>query len=113
SRPGPDEPGGEVFGAEPIALDGPAAGLGVDGVQIDTMFTWQEAQSLVEISAQLLGVAGLAGIVAGGLDAATGQALVVLEAADVVALPAVQRQRDGAEDFEGAVRADAEASIAL
>src|SRR5207249_7320966 len=65
-----------------------------------------QAQRLIEVRPQLVGVAGFAGVVAGRLDAAAGQALVVLETADIIALPAVQRNRHPAQHLERLVRSE-------
>src|SRR5262249_9506517 len=112
-RPRPVDPAGEVLGSESVALDRPAARLGVDGVQVEAVPAGDQAQGFFQVAAQLVGVARLAGVVAGRLDAAAGQAEVVLEAADVVALPAVQGYRDCGEDLQGPVAIDAEGGVAL
>src|SRR5262249_52590155 len=85
----------------------------VDGVQVDAVPAGDQVQRLVQVGAQLVGVARLAGVVAGGLDAAAGQADVVLEAPDVVALPAVQGNGDAAQHVQRPVGADAEAGVTV
>ena len=66
---------------------------GVAGVKVELQLAGAEGYDLVDISHKLLGRSRLAGIVAGRLDAA-GKRTVVVEADDVVALPAVQGYRD-------------------
>src|SRR4051794_29699478 len=93
---GPIHPGGEMFGAERIALDGLAVRFRVNGVEIAAMFAGDKLQGLVDIGAQFVGIACFSRIIAGGLDAAAGQAQIVLETADVVSLPAMERDGDAA-----------------
>lgn len=57
-------------------------------MQIQFLFARRQAQNFVKVRHQLLGRGSLAGIVAGGLDAA-GERLLRVKADDVVALPAV------------------------
>ena len=95
--PGPVAPGGEVLGPQLVAVDALAAGLGVHGVQVEAMRAGEQLVDLVEVGAQLVGRARLAGVVSGGRDAARERLARVLEAADVVALPAVQAERNRRE----------------
>ena len=90
----PVDPALKVLGLERVALDLPAAGLGVAGVEVQAMRAGQERQRLVQVGPQLVGRAGLAGIMAGDRQAAAQLLARVLETADVVALPAVERDRD-------------------
>ena len=91
---GPIDPVREMLRAQLVAIDLAAAGFGVHGVQVQAMLARDQAVDLVEIAAQLVGGARLAGIVARGRDAAAQLAADVLEAAHVIALPAVQAERD-------------------
>ena len=100
----PVDPALEMLGLERIALDLPAAGLGVAGVQIQAVRAGNERQGLVQVAAQLVGRAGLAGIIAGDGQAAAQLLADCLKPADVVALPAVQRDRDGGQPLERASR---------
>ena len=65
-------------------------GFEVDGVQVQAVRAGQQAVDHVQVAAQLVGVARLAGVVAGGGDPAGQFAAGVLEPADIIALPAVQ-----------------------
>ena len=83
-----------MLGQEFIARNRLAAGLGVDGVQIETMSAGNQAIDHVQVAAQFAGVAGFAGIVARGGDAAAQLALGVVKATHVIPLPAVQGDGD-------------------
>ena len=61
------------------------------------MLARDQAVRLVEVLAQLLGGARLAGVVAGGRQPAAQRTAACLEAAHVIALPAVQADRDRGE----------------
>ena len=91
----------EMFGLESVALDLAAAGLGIAGVEVQAMRAGQKRQRLVQIGPELVGRACLARIVAGDRQAASQLLAGVLEPADVVALPAVQRDRDGRRAAQG------------
>ena len=77
------------------------------------MLARNEAIGQVEVAAQLGGVARLARIVPGGRDAARQCGVRRFEAGHVVALPAVQAERDLAEGGEGLVGVHAQGGIAL
>src|SRR5262249_32881048 len=94
------DPAGEMLRAELVALDFLATRFRVDGVEIKPMPAGNEMKRLAEVGPQLVGVASFAGVVAGCLNAAAGQALVALEAADVVALQAMQGYGYPAEDVQ-------------
>ena len=91
----------EVLGLEGVALDLSAASLGITGVEVEPMRAGQERQSFVEIGAKLVGGAGLAGIMARDGQSASQFLARVLEPSDVVALPAVQRDRYRREPRHG------------
>ena len=103
----PVDPVLEVLGLESVALDLPASGLGVAGVEVQTMCAGQERQRLVQVGSQLVGCAGLAGITAGDRQAAPQLLATVLETTDVVSLPAVQRDRDCGQLLDGRLDIDA------
>ncbi len=60
-------------------------------------------RALSRSDAQLVRRAGLAGIVAGDRQAAADRLAGVLEPADVVALPAMQRDRDRGKPAQGRI----------
>ncbi len=94
-------------------LDRLAAGLQVDGVEAEAVLAGNQAEGLVGVGPQLVGGAGPAGIVARGHDAAAGQSGRVLEAAHVVALPAVHGDGDAAQFGQRPIRVHAELGVAL
>ena len=57
----PVDPVAKVLGLECVALDLPAAGLGIAGVEVQPVRAGQERQSLVQIAAKLVGVRALPG----------------------------------------------------
>ena len=90
---GPRNPLGKMPRLKLIPRHLLAGVIRVDRMQAQAMPAREQVVDELKISPQLIRRAGLAGVVARGLDAAAGQALVVLEAADIVALPAVERDR--------------------
>ena len=66
------------------------------------MLARHQPKRLVDVGAKLVGVARLAGVVACGLNTALQAAgSRMLEAADVVALPAMERHAHGIEGLKG------------
>ena len=71
-----------------------------------------ERQRLVQVGTEFGERAGLAGIIAGGLNAAAGEARVrFFKAAYIVALPAVEGNGNGFEFFEGGFGIDAKRCV--
>ena len=102
------DPRREVAGLERVAVD--EAVLAEDrvvGVEVEAVRAGDEREGLLDVGHQLLRRAGAAGVVAGRLDAA-GERAVVVEADDVVALPAVHGDVEPAEGLEGGLDVDAE-----
>ncbi len=92
---GPFGPAAEVLRLDGVAVDGPAAELAVHGVEVDPVSAGDESEGLLEVGPELLDRTRLAGVGSRHLEAAAGQAGILLfEAADVIPLPAVERQRD-------------------
>ena len=83
-----------MFGFHLVAVDELAAELAVDFVEVQAVLAGNERLGLEDVGTQFLDVAGLAGVVARGLDAAREVAALVLEARHVVRLPAVERKGD-------------------
>ena len=86
----------EMRGRDVGPLDLLAAVLQIDRVQAEAVLAGDQAHGLGGVGAKFVGVAGPAGIVARGHDAA-GQRADALEAGDVVALPALHRDGDAAQ----------------
>ena len=80
------------------------AGLkdGVASVKVQLFLAGTEGHGLVHIRHELFGGFRLAGIIAGGLDAA-GERAVVVETDHIVPLPAVQGYRNGFQLLNGGV----------
>ena len=99
---GPVDPAAEVVGLDLRAVDRAAAELAVNGVQVQPMGPRDEGESPVEILAELGRRAGFAGMVPRHLQAAAGERTPPLfESAHVVPLPAMNRERDFLQGFEG------------
>jgi hypothetical protein len=96
-----------------IAVDFAAAEFSVGGVEVETVFSGDQREGLGGVGAEFVGSAGFAGIVAGGYQAAGEHGIGLLEAADVIALPTVERERDAGELFEGVFCIDAEVGVAF
>ena len=112
-RRGPTDPVRKVLRAQLMAIDLAAMGFGVHGVQAQAMRTGDQAVHFIEIAAQFIGCARLAGVVARGRDTAAKAAIEILEAAHIVALPAVQTQRHRRERLQRFIRIDAQQSVTL
>ena len=89
------------------------AELAVERVQVQTMFARNQRECLIEIGAEFVGRAGFAGIISGGNNAARKRAAEILKAAHVIALPAMQRDRNFGELLEDGVGVDAERGVAF
>jgi hypothetical protein len=89
-RLGPVNPVLEMLRLDFVAVHLLAAELAVEGVEIEPVRAGNERQRLLGVGAEFLGRAGLAGIIAGGHDAAGERAAEIFKTAHVVALPAVQ-----------------------
>jgi hypothetical protein len=77
-------------------------------MEIDPVAAGDEGERLGHVGAQFIDRAGPAGVAPGNLEAAPGQAPgLFLEAADVVALPTVERYGDRLQTGQGFVRVDA------
>ena len=78
------------------------------------MLAWNEREGFIQVLAQFIKRARLAGVVAGGLNAATAKCpAFLLKSADVVALPAVQRDGNRFESFQGRFSIDAPRGVDL
>jgi hypothetical protein len=87
-----------MLGLNGVAIDEFPAEVAVNGVKIQAMAAGKELVDEVEILAKFIESAGLAGVVAGGLDTAAGQGGVgFFKATYVVTLPTVQRDWRGSQ----------------
>ncbi len=94
-----------------VAVHRLAREIGVDGVQVQAVAAGEKFIDQLEVLAELVEGARLAGIVAGGLDAAGKGGVGLFKPADVVALPAVQRDGRGGEGGERGVHIDAQRGV--
>ena len=105
---GPFGPAPEVLGLDGVAVDGLAAEFAVHGVEIDPVAPRDEGEGLLEVGPELVDRPGPARIAARDLQAAAVEARArALEAADVVALPAVDGERDRLQAGQRFFRVDA------
>ena len=102
-----------MLGPELVALDPLAARLGVAGVEVEPMRAGDQRQGLVEVGPQLVGVRALPRIVAGDARPPPIGLAGALEAADVVALPAMERNSDGAKCLDRPVNAHTDLGILI
>ena len=100
-------------GAQLVAVHLAAAHLGVAGVEVEAVAAGNERERLLEVRPQFVGRAGLAGVIAGDGQAAAERLAGVLEAADVIALPAMDGNRDAGKLLEGFVGVHAQGGIAF
>src|SRR5665647_2816355 len=97
-----------MLGLDGITVDRLVAEFAIHGVEVDPVAAGDEGERLLEVGPELLDGAGLAGVSTGDLQAAPSQAAgLLLEAADVVALPAVKRQGDRLQTPQGLLGVDA------
>ena len=85
---------------------------GIAGVEVHLLGAGAQLQHHVQVSHQLFGSSGAAGIIAGGLDA-TSERLggIGIEATDIVALPAVQRNGNVLEFCNRSISIDTKSRI--
>ena len=95
-----------------VAVHTAAGEVGVAGVDIQAVLARNERKRLVEVGAEFLNRARLAGVVAGGLNAAAFEFRAgFFEPADIIALPAMQGDRRLGEGFEGGFGVHAEGGV--
>ena len=102
----PVDPGREMAILDLVAV-GRLVAVEVEGMQVEPVGPGDVGICELEVGAQLVGGAGATGVVAGGLDAAAGCAGFGLEPHHIVALPAVDRDRDSREPGDGGLCVDA------
>ena len=90
----PVDPPGEMLGLDRVSIDNPPACLRVARVKVEPMLARNQGERLDQVGTQFVGVPRLAGIVAGDGDSAAQRLARDLESADVIALPAVERDGD-------------------
>ncbi len=111
--PGPVDPAGEVLGPQRIPLDPPPAGLGIAGVEVEPVPAGDQAVCGVQVGPQLVRRPRLARIGPRHGQAAAERPAAPLEPADVVPLPAVDRDGDLAQPRHRPVDVDADGGVTL
>lgn len=90
----PVDPAAEMLRLDFITIDLFAAELAVECVEIQPVLTGDERKRLVEVRPELICGAGFSGMISRHGDATTKAFAGVLEAADIITLPTMQRDRD-------------------
>ena len=96
-----------------VAVHFLAAEFAVKRMQIQTVFARNQRIGFLQIRAQFLRRARLAGIIARGDEAAAERAAEVFKPAHVIALPAMERDWNGGESLQRVIHVHAEAGITL
>lgn len=112
-RLGPIDPVFEMFRLDFVAIHFFTAELAIEGVEVEAMFAGDEGKRLVEVRAEFIGSAGFAWIVACHRDPAAESFGGGFKSADVVALPAVEGNRDGCEFLHRRISVHAHIGVAL
>ena len=112
-RPRPFNPVLEMFRFNFVAIHLPAAKLSVASVQVEAMSAGNQRERLRRVRAEFIWCAGLPGIIPRGHNATGQRATTILEAAHVIALPAVQRNRYAGKLLEDGVGVDSEGGVAF
>jgi len=88
-RFGPGDPILEVLRRKRVAVHTPATGLSVAGVEVEAMPTRDQGKGFLEITPQFLRGSRFAWVIAGNGQTVSERLAGVFEAADIIALPAV------------------------
>ena len=109
----PIDPALEVLGKQFVPIDPLAAGLGVTGMEIEAVLAGNQREGLDRVAAQLIGRAGLAGVIAGDGQPPAQFLACLFKSPHVVALPAMQRNGHGRQTSQGRVSIDPQRGVAL
>ena len=108
----PLDPALEVLDTHLVAVHEFASEIPVDLMEVDTVVTGEESLDELQVSADLVNVAGASGIVSGGLDT-SGKAGVALESHHVVCLPAMKGNLLLLKLLDSLVSVDTDGGVAL
>ena len=112
--PGPFDPVGKVFRPLFVPIHRLASELGVGGVDIHTLHAGQKVHYLTQIGPDLVAVARLARIVSGGHDTCAGNIFTgIFQTADVIGLPAMERNGNGEGSLDGCIRVNPEVRVSV
>ena len=87
-------------GVDLIAVHLFAAEFAVASVEVQAMFARDEREGLLQVGAQFIRRPRLAGVIAGGDESAAQRPADIFKAADVIALPAMDRNCDPGKRFK-------------
>ncbi len=111
---GPIDPTLEVAGLDFVTVDEFSAVVEIGSVQTQPVLAGNHAERFLDVGAKLADGAGLARIIAGGLNASARELRAgSFEAAHVVSLPTVQGNRNGFEFLHGGIGVHAGFGVAL
>src|SRR5262245_52797600 len=102
-----------MFGTDLVPIGLVVSEIAVEGVEVESMAAGDERECLIEVIAQFVGVACAAGVIAGDGESTADFVAGVFEAADIIALPALERDGDGGEAAQGAVNIDSRGGVTL
>src|SRR5262245_20440468 len=96
-----------------IASDGPCVRFRITGVKVHSMPAGNQGQRELEVGAQLICRTSPAGIAASDGQSAANLLPQVLEATDVISLPAVQRNGNAGQSPASCVAIDTQLGVTL
>jgi hypothetical protein len=102
-----------MFGLDLVAIHFLAAEIAVKRVQIEAVFAGNAGERFPGVRAEFIRRPGLARLISGGNEPAAERAAEVFEAADIIALPAVEGDGDFGELGQHAIDVHADFGIAV
>lgn len=109
----PADPVLEVRDFDLVAIHFPAPKLAIHRVKVDAMLARDEGKGLLQVGPQFIRRACLAGIVARDRKSTAQRAAKILESADVVSLPAVERNWNLGKSLKGVIHIHAQSGVAF
>ena len=82
-------------------------------MEVQALHAGNKGERFVDVASEFFRCACPSGIVAGGEDSAGSASGIRFESADVIALPAVEGDRDGGKFFQCGVGIDADGGVVL
>ena len=111
--PGPGDPIAEMVRCDGVAVNPPGAELSITGVKVHAMCAGNQCQRFLQIGAEFVRRAGLAGMIACDRKATAERLARVFKSAHIVALPALERDGNDGELFQRSVRVHAGLGVAF
>src|SRR6185503_3142745 len=103
----PLNPTGEMLGLELRAFHTAPAGFGINRMQVHAVAAWDHPQAALQITTQFVGRPRLAGVVARYRQPAVEPSRATFKPANVVPLPAMQRNARATQPLDCPLRIDA------